>query len=61
MDCWMKFLWTTDFGISLKLYQHIFYKENEISISYDPNYQKELRWNPSLKDFSNASIKIFLL
>lgn len=57
----MKFLWTTDFGISLKLYQHIFYKENEISISYDPNYQKEIRWNPSLKDFSNASIKIVLL
>lgn len=49
------------YGISLKLYQHIFYKENEISISYDPNYQKEIRWNPSLKDFSNASIKFFLL
>lgn len=43
MDCWMKFLWTTDFGIPLKLYQHIFYKENEISISYDPNYQKEIK------------------
>lgn len=40
---------------------NIFCKENEISLSYDPNYQKEIRWNPSLKDFSNASIKIFLL